>query len=694
MFRISNVALALVVAGMSVKNTSFAFSPMASTTSTAFGISRASSSSPSTAPCDNVSFPFLVTNNDVTTTNCKKRQMQLFMATADEAAAVPSKLVRKPESAVEITLTAPGTATKAAYDKVCAEVSKTISIPGFRKGAKIPPAVIENAMSAKGGRNSLRTQAIQALLNQLLEPALKEEHNLEPIGQPKLVAPVEELAQSFKPGESIEMVVVCDVWPDISWSTVEGKEKPYYGLKASYTRNPFNQARFDQAMKDLAERYAVTEAAPEGKELAMGDSCIVDMTGFMAGEDGKTKGDPLPDAASGDDVEIVLGEGRYMNGLVEGLVGAKVGETRTVYVSFPNGLRDKTLAGKKAVFDVTVKEASIRTVPEIDDELAQRIRPGLDAEGIKNELRKAVDEQDSGEWIEARNKALSKALAEVMDVEVPDTLVTNQAREKYAQMMAEFRTQGMDDEEIKKLITPENFQKYKNIQKQDIVDDFKTSMAADEIARLEGIEVPAYQIDEQLEAVKKEANGEDLGDENMLRTKIESTIMRRMVFDFLAENAELDVQYEEEKFDEELLEKLAKETMEREAKDLKGKEVTNDSKVQVAEDQGNAEAEAKSAAEAEAARLKKEEEERLAAEAEEKKKNDRVAMIAEARRQPKSPEEDKVIAERYAAMDIDERAFQILLDLGMIELTPDPDSPDYDPSEDENLAPENVFSKN
>jgi hypothetical protein len=45
-------------------------------------------------------------------------------------------------------------------------------------------------------------------------------------------------------------------------------------------------------------------------------------------------------------------------------------------------------------------------------------------------------------------------------------------------------------------------------------------------------------------------------------------------------------------------------------------------------------------------------------------------------------------------MDLDERAFQILLDLGMIELTPDPDSPDYDPSEDDDLAPENIFSKN
>ena len=47
------------------------------------------------------------------------------------------------------------------------------------------------------------------------------------------------------------------------------------------------------------------------------------------------KGEPLPNAASGDRVEVILGPGRYMTGLVEGLVGAKVGETKLVRVSFP-----------------------------------------------------------------------------------------------------------------------------------------------------------------------------------------------------------------------------------------------------------------------------------------------------------------------------------------------------------------------
>lgn len=291
---------------------------------------------------------------------------------------------------------------------------------------------------------------------------------------------------------------------------------------------------------------------------------------------------------------------------------------------------------------------------------------------INVKLRKAVDEQDSQDWIDPRNKALAKALAVVMDVEVPDTLVTNQAREKYAQMMAEFRTQGMADDEIKKLITPENFLKYKDIEKPDIVDDFKTSMATDEIARLEGIEVPAYQIDEQLEAVKKEADGEDLGDENMLRAKIESTIMRRMVFDYLAEHAELDVQYaEEEEFDEKLFEELTQQSVGREAEGAveEGK-ATNDS------DETES-----------VAKIDEVEEPEIVTEDVVPDPKEIISEVETAEDNGAESSEDEATKEaRYAEMDPEDMAYNILVDLGMVEVTPDPDSPDYDNSNDDDPA--------
>merc|ERR1712176_1403219 len=388
-----------------------------------------------------------------------------------------------------------------------------------------------------------------------------------------------------------------------------------------------------------------------------GDACVVNMVGYMANEDGVTKGDPLPNAASGDKVDVVLGKGRYMEGLVEGIVGGKVGDTREVKVSFPVNLRDKTLAGKLAIFDVEILEASQRNIPEVTDEFAANVRAGLTAESLKEELRKAVDQEDSKEFAGVRNAALSKSLAEKLDVEIPDTLVTNKAREKFAIMMSDMRENGVSDEEIKKQINPENFLKYKDIVKDDIIRDFRVSMATEEIARLESIEVPEHSIEEQLENIKKDAAKEgdasEVNDEE-LRPKIAATLQRQLVMDYLAENSDLDVIYEEEQeFDESLMEKLAEESLQREP----AEEVPADEVV----------VEAKSEEVAEEAALVAEE---AAAPAE----------VVEEEKEEVSPEE------KYAGMSVEERALQALIDSGMAEATADPDDPNYDSSKDDELA--------
>lgn len=287
------------------------------------------------------------------------------------------------------------------------------------------------------------------------------------------------------------------------------------------------------------------------------------------------------------------------------------------------------------MFDVEIVQASKRVIPEVTDEFAAKVRAGLTAEAMIKELRKAVDADDAKEFTPSRNKALGEALAEVMDVDVPDTLITNQAREKFAVMMAEMRDNGVADDEIKRQITPENFQKWKDIVKDDIIRDFKVSMATDEIARLEGISVPDYQVEEQLQAIKKDAQEAEDFDENLVRAKVQTTLERQAVMDWLAEHSELEVEYKDEKFDEALLEQLAQETMEREKKLLENPMAPP-----------HAEAMKETAS------------------------TDSVKAPI-----PPAPVEEK-------EMTLQEKAFQALVSSGAIELNKPPDAPDYDHSKD------------
>jgi hypothetical protein len=309
---------------------------------------------------------------------------------------------------------------------------------------------------------------------------------------------------------------------------------------------------------------------------------------------------------------------------------------------------------------VEVLEASARMVPEMSDEFAAQVREGLTAESIMSELRKAVDEEDSREFVGARNKALGDALANVMDVDVPDTLITNQAREKYAVMMAEMRDSGVSDEEIKGQINPENFLKYKDIVKDDIVRDFKVSMATDEIARMEGVSVADFQVEEQMESIRKDAaeRKEEL-DETMVRGKVETTLQRQGVMDWLADNSDLEVEFIDETFDENMMQQLADDSLKREeemaAKNAAGAVV--DAEIE----QGKAQAAPSPVEDA-------------VIETEPVVKEESVAV--------EKPEDEASKAEKYANLSLEERAYQILVDTGSVKVNKNPDDPDYDSSQD------------
>jgi Bacterial trigger factor protein (TF) C-terminus len=295
-------------------------------------------------------------------------------------------------------------------------------------------------------------------------------------------------------------------------------------------------------------------------------------------------------------------------------------------------------------------------VPDITDEFAAKVKPGMTAQSLMDELIKAIDEEDKKEFVPARNKALGYSLAQVMDVEVPDTLVTNQAREKFAMMMADMRDGGLADEEIKRQISPENFLKYKDIVKDDIVRDFKISMATDEIARLEGIDVPDYQVEEQMESIRKDAGASEDFDENMVRSKVETTLQRQAVMDWLADKSQLDVEYldEDGNFDEELMKKLAEETLQREG-------------VQ------------------EAAAVLEAAEAAVAAE--------ETVAVVEAPAPSSAPVAPSKPAVEESEMTLQEKAYQALLKSGAIKVNKSPGDPDYDPSHDDEVAEGTIFKK-
>ena len=96
--------------------------------------------------------------------------------------------------------------------------------------------------------------------------------------------------------------------------------------------------------------------------------------------------DDVPfDGGAAEDQTIVLGEGRFIPGFEEQLVGSKANQDVEVKVTFPEDYPAEPLAGKDAVFEVKVKEVRAPETPEVDEEFAK----GLGIESL-DELKKPV----------------------------------------------------------------------------------------------------------------------------------------------------------------------------------------------------------------------------------------------------------------------------------------------------------------
>ena len=195
---------------------------------------------------------------------------------------------------------------------------------------------------------------------------------------------------SFTPGKPHVLEIECDLWPEIKSGAAGGSG--YKGLKVTVTANAIDMEKYGQVKENIRGRYKELSPTPMGYAAQMGDVLTANMKGYETLPDG-SKGVSLPAVAGGDGVEIGLEAGKFMEGMVEALVGATAGETRSVAVKFP--IRPTgpgaALSGKDATFEVQVVAVKTKTIPEWDEKLAGRVRDGMSLKELEQEIVEAIE---------------------------------------------------------------------------------------------------------------------------------------------------------------------------------------------------------------------------------------------------------------------------------------------------------------
>ena len=432
---------------------------------------------------------------------------------------------------MEITLS--GEVTQRAFTKACElfneEVkSRGYTAAGFRKGSKLPPAYLYQMFGE---------DRVKMLTGNLMSDEIQDEcekTKLMFVGRGRIT---EFNVDNFTAGKPHTLTLECDMWPDISYGAGAG----YKGLHATAVKVEHDDSKMHAVKKNIQERYKELVPCEESYAAQMGDVVVASMRGYEKSADG-SKGAELDAVASGDSVEIVLEKGKFMEGLIEGLVGAKAGEKRTTTVKFP--VRPSgpgaALSGKEAIFEIEVGVVNTKTLPVWDENLAARIRDGMTLAELEEEVKKAIDgDAESSEEI-SRNDGLAKALLAVTSMNrVPESLVEENAQQRFQKMLMDFKEQGSTDEQLQEMASEENYLRYKEISRESVNQIVTLGMAFRDIAEKEGIAVTVEEIKEQLDALNAQAKqrGEDPPDSRAASDEIMNVLLRRKVFNMLAKHA-------------------------------------------------------------------------------------------------------------------------------------------------------------
>ncbi len=424
------------------------------------------------------------------------------------------EILKKENSEVTIKVTVAAEefdkAVLAAYNKNKGK----FNIPGFRQG-KAPKGIIEKQY----GEGVFYEDAVNSLLQVHYEKAL-DALSIEPVARPDL--DIEEVAAH----KNLVFTAVVTVSPEF---TLEG----YKGIEVEKINAEVTDEMIDSEVEKTRNMNARLVSV-SGRPVQNEDTVVIDYKGFV--------GEHQFEGGTAENQELVIGSGKFIPGFEEQLVGANIGDHVHVNVTFPEVYHSEELAGKEAVFHVSVNDIKFKELPVLDDEFAKDVSEfdTLDAykASIKAELEVSV--ADSAKAAQ-RDKIIDK-VAELITVEIPAKMVETEIDGMLKEFDQQLKYQGLSLDQYVQF-TGGTFDSLREQMRVDALARVKTSLVIEKVMVQENIEVTEADIEAELIKIA-EMQKRELADIRKLFEKdnydyLKSNLKSRKTVDFLVDNAKL-----------------------------------------------------------------------------------------------------------------------------------------------------------
>ncbi|ADL04939.1 trigger factor [Lacrimispora saccharolytica] len=388
------------------------------------------------------------------------------------------------------------------------------NIPGFRKG-KAPQAMVEKMY----GSGILYEDAVNEALDATYGSAA-EESGLDIVSRPEI-----DIVQVEK-GKTLIYTATVAVKPEVTLGE-------YKGIEVTKASAEVTEEDIEAELKRVQEQNSRLITV-EDRSVEDGDQTVIDFEGFV---DGKTF-----EGGKGEDYPLTIGSHSFIDTFEEQLIGKNIGEECDVNVTFPNEYHATELAGKPALFKVTVKEIKRKELPELNDEFASEVSEFETLEEYKKDISEKVAlRKEKAAATENEDRVVEKVV-ENATMEIPEPMIDSQVNNMVNDYARRMQSQGLSLDQYMKF-TGMTLESLKEQMKPQALKRIQTRLVLEAVVKAENITASDEAVEKEIagmaETYKMEASlvRESLGENGLQQMKEDLAVQEAV--DFLVAEAKL-----------------------------------------------------------------------------------------------------------------------------------------------------------
>ena len=351
-----------------------------------------------------------------------------------------------------------------------------VSVPGFRRG-RVPSSILKARFA-----EYIKSESLQNLVPPAYEQALDSE-KLTPLNSPEISPPLDQI--EIEEGKPIVFEATIDIQPDLALPNYE---------ELIIDKTPANVPRdeVEAYIRKLQAQHATFVPLEVNRPVQQGDSVRVDWECFVDGQ-------PIKNGAK-QDVDVEIGQGTLLPKIEEALIGMCIGSSKKIEVDFDQTATNSELAGKRAVFHLTLHALTEKQLPALDDEFAKDLEYE-NYDQLYGAIWNNLVEEQKGIIYQRQREEVLQQLIEKAEIDPPESLINRHVQQMTQNIQGQLRTEGKTPEQA-----GVDMEKLPSELRGDAIRQIKQAWIFDTIAEEENIGVTDDELDIEIRLIAERQN--------------------------------------------------------------------------------------------------------------------------------------------------------------------------------------------